>query len=73
MAETQLQLTINGEPQTLILREPSVPALLDALDIQQVRGLAIAIGDRVIPRSAWEETILEDGQAIEIIRATQGG
>lgn len=73
MAETRLQLTINGEQRTIVLSAPSLPDLLEALDIQQVRGLAIAIGDNVVPRSAWADTELRDGQAIEIIRATQGG
>ncbi len=73
MAEIQLQLTINGEQRTILMSAPSLPALLEALDIQQVRGLAIAIGDNVVPRSAWADTELRDGQAIEIIRATQGG
>jgi sulfur carrier protein len=37
------------------------------------RGLAIAIGDAVLPRSRWGERVLEAGERITLIRATQGG
>jgi len=67
-----MRLKINGE-----LRECadglSIDELLEALDIEQRRGVAIARNDRVVPRSRWTEERLEDQDRIEIIRATQGG
>lgn len=37
------------------------------------RGIAIAINDSVISKSRWTEHELQDGDRIEIVRATQGG
>ncbi|AFR36181.1 hypothetical protein B739_1589 [Riemerella anatipestifer RA-CH-1] len=37
------------------------------------RGIAIAVNQKVITRSKWEECTLKDGDTILIIKATQGG
>jgi len=37
------------------------------------RGVAVALNGRVIPRPAWAETSLRDGDRVEIVRAMQGG
>ena len=66
-------LRINGEP-----RDVPAPLALDALLDHLGRdpglpGVAIAVGDRVVPRSRWPETTVEDGDRVEIITASQGG
>lgn len=68
-----MKLHINGEarqfdPDTLTLDE-----LLEHLDIEQRRGVAVAVNNAVVPRSQWDDHRLEDDDAVEIIRATQGG
>jgi sulfur carrier protein len=37
------------------------------------RGIAVAVNDDVVPRSAWPETRLRDGDRVEVLTATQGG
>jgi sulfur carrier protein len=37
------------------------------------RGVAVALNGRVVPRAAWAETSLRDGDRVEIVRAMQGG
>lgn len=69
----RLSLTINGEKRVLELDPPTVEILLDALDIPSQKGVAVAVEDRVVPRSQWASTPVSDGEHIEIIRATQGG
>ena len=66
-------LRINGEP-----RDVPAPLALDALLDHLGRdpgtpGVAIAVGDRVVPRSRWPETTVEDGDRVEIITASHGG
>jgi sulfur carrier protein len=46
--------------------------ILTQLDIS-VSGIAVAINERIITRSQWVSTILDDGDAVLIIKATQGG
>lgn len=37
------------------------------------RGVAVAVDGEVVPRSAWDHTLLSDGQKIEVVGAIQGG
>ena len=36
-------------------------------------GVAVAVGDRVVRRADWPETVLADGDRVEVITASQGG
>lgn len=36
-------------------------------------GIAIAVNDRIVRKSAWGEHRLIDGDRIEIVKAVQGG
>lgn len=37
------------------------------------RGVAVAVDGEVVPRSAWDETALREGQRVEVVGAIQGG
>jgi sulfur carrier protein len=37
------------------------------------RGVAVAVNDGVVPRSAWADTRLADGDRVDVLTATQGG
>ena len=37
------------------------------------RGVAVAVDGEVVPRSAWQETLVSDGQKVEVVGAIQGG
>jgi sulfur carrier protein len=37
------------------------------------RGVAVAVDGEVVPRSAWDETELREGQRVEVVGAIQGG
>jgi sulfur carrier protein len=47
--------------------------LVGQLNFESLKGIAIAVGESVVPRSNWEATKLVNGDQILIIRATQGG
>ena len=65
-------IRINGESEPLLVA--TIEALLaeKAVDTGQ-RGIAVALNGAVIPRAAWRDTPLKPGDAIEIVRARQGG
>ena len=46
---------------------------LAALVPEERRGVAVALEGEVVPRSAWAETGLADGQRVEILEAKAGG
>lgn len=37
------------------------------------RGVAVARGGTVVPRSGWPDTVLVEGDRVEVLTATQGG
>jgi sulfur carrier protein len=37
------------------------------------RGIAVAIDDAVVPRSAWDRTLVLPGARVEVVGAVQGG
>ena len=41
--------------------------------IERVEGVAVACNEEVVPRSEWADTVVGDGDRIEILVAAQGG
>lgn len=65
-------MRVNGKPL-----EQNPERLLDLLSLQgiapETKGIAVAINGSVVPRSAWAETPLSDGDDVEIVKIMQGG
>jgi len=72
MNEKLIHLVVNGEKLEAAART-TVGGLLSTLRIPFRTGIAVAVNDGVVPRSAWEERILEDGEQVLILTASQGG
>lgn len=70
-----ITITVNGEERSIAHRSTiaDVVALALGVPAEKVTGVAVAVADRVVPRSAWETTSLEAGARIELVTATQGG
>lgn len=65
-------IRLNGEPRPLasmtligLLREQNIDA--------GARGLAVALNGAVVPRRAWPDTALGDGDEVEIVKLFAGG
>ena len=63
-------LIINGERTEC--RATRLQALIHELGHDGAH-LAVAVNDEVVTRARWDETMLADGDAIEIITPRQGG
>jgi sulfur carrier protein len=62
---------LNGEAQQA--EAPlSVRSLLERLELR-TRRVAVAINKRVVPRSRFDEILVEDGDRVEVIHAVGGG
>lgn len=66
-----MHVTINGRPRELA-EAVSVGALVDA-EVPARRGVAVAVDGAVVRRRDWDETLVTEGAAIEIVGAVQGG
>jgi sulfur carrier protein len=65
-----ITVTVNGAARTVA--EQRLDELVDAYTTSR-SGVAVAVDGEVVPRTAWPEHVLEDGAAIEILTAVQGG
>jgi sulfur carrier protein len=67
-----VDLWVNGECRRVAAAD--IRALLGVLGLDAAgRGLAVARNGEVVPRGAWETTVLAPGDRIEIVGAVQGG
>lgn len=69
-----VDLVVNGEPYRLrgLDGAPTVAALVETIGCGR-RGVAVAVNDEVVARSAWDATALSAGDRIEVLHAAQGG
>jgi sulfur carrier protein len=68
-----MQVTVNG--RTAELPEGATVATVVAeLELPaEGRGVAVAIDAEVVPRGAWDRTVLGEGARVEVVHAVQGG
>ncbi|MCH7411207.1 sulfur carrier protein ThiS [Belliella sp. DSM 111904] len=67
-----MDFTVNSEPIHTAEACTITQLLQDHLN-QSSKGIAIAINQTVIPKSEWNSTAISPGDAIILIKATQGG
>ena len=72
-------ISLNGEQKALEGATQKASIALGALLEEELgltaeaRGVAVAVNDAVVPKSQWYATMIERGDRVEVIRATQGG
>lgn len=69
--DQMMEIWVNDQPRE-IEAGTTVAVLIDLLGTGR-RGIAVAVGAEVVPRSAWERAKLATGDRVEILRAVQGG
>jgi sulfur carrier protein len=70
---SKVDVVVNGESRQLG-PGASVQALVESLhQAPGGRGVAVAVDGEVVPRKAWERTILWEGARVEVVAAVQGG
>ena len=69
---TEAVIRINGQTEPFAASTIEMLLAEKAVDTGQ-RGIAVALNGAVVPRAAWCDTPLKPGDAVEIVRARQGG
>lgn len=54
-------------------KEGALSSVFSLMNMALIPGIALALNNKVIPRSAWDKEALKDGDKILLITATQGG
>jgi len=66
-----IKISVNGEIKK-IEEGLNVAQLIEALNYKQ-KGFAVAINTTFVPIKSYEETIINDGDTIDILAPVQGG
>jgi sulfur carrier protein len=66
-------IELNGAPAELPDGASVAQAVAATGAEAQRRGVAVAVEGEVVPRGEWDATSLREGQAVEVVRAIQGG
>jgi len=67
-----MEVTINN--QNYLLNEAcSIEQMLTAVISTETNGIAIAVNQTIISKSVWDTYLLNPGDQVIIIKATQGG
>lgn len=65
-----MKLKINDKETEV--KATSLKKLAEELSLPE-KGIAVAVNDRMVPRSGWQQTELCEGDSIVIIKAVCGG
>ena len=66
-----VQVKLNGEPRELPEGSTVVQAV--AALTAAASGVAAAVNGEVVPRGSWADTLMRDGDQVEVVTAVQGG
>jgi sulfur carrier protein len=67
-----MTISVNNKPFALAVQE-NIQSVLHRMQFSHTKGIAVAVNNRVVPKSMWETFILKENDKLTIIRATQGG
>ena len=65
-------LSVNNQPLALP-QAHNLAGLTLHLGLTSRPGIAIAVNQQIIPKSAWSDYVLHENDQVTIIHATQGG
>ena len=68
-----MTIWLNGKPRELPDGTPLERAVEATGAPPDRRGIAVAVDGEVVPRDRWDDTVLADGQRVEVVQAVQGG
>ncbi|HEU5084950.1 MAG TPA: sulfur carrier protein ThiS [Acidimicrobiales bacterium] len=71
MTGPDASVLVNGRAEALA--PGATVGSLVAAHVASPRGVAVAVNEEVVPRSAWPTTRLAAGDRVEILTAAQGG
>ena len=67
-----MTISINDQVQSLT-DVSTLQELIASLELSEKTGIAVALNETVVTRSAWSTCALNESDRVTIIQATQGG
>ncbi len=67
-----MEVFVNNVSQ-MVEANTTVEQLLEIVNIDKSKGVAIAVNNQIVPKASWNSHILNENDKITLIRITQGG
>jgi sulfur carrier protein len=67
-----MEITVNQQSYS-VSETCSLQQMLASVFSQSANGIAIAVNQEIISKSNWDTYVLQPGDNITVIKATQGG
>ncbi|MDB5021543.1 MAG: thiamine biosynthesis protein ThiS [Pedobacter sp.] len=67
-----MEITVNQQSHS-VSQHCSLQQMLASVFLQQANGIAIAVNQEIISKANWDTYVLQPGDNITVIKATQGG
>lgn len=67
-----MNITINNQPYSYD-EQTSLEHAINQLNLEDTKGIAVAINETIVPKNKWNETIIQHDDKIIIIGAVAGG
>ncbi|MCH8246027.1 MAG: sulfur carrier protein ThiS [Bacteroidetes bacterium] len=69
-----IDIVVNGD-ESRVENGSTLADLLESvnIDIENTRGIAVAVNDEIIRRTDWNKRELNAGDSVELVTARQGG
>jgi sulfur carrier protein len=68
-----LVLRVNGEPVQVVAGATIADLVVQLVEDEEARGVAVAVDRCVVPRSEWATTPARAGSLVEVVSAAAGG
>jgi sulfur carrier protein len=68
-----MRIKLNGEDKTISSEIMLSDFLENELNVEDSKGIAVAVNLNIVPRSKWDTTAIKENDEIEIVHAVQGG
>jgi sulfur carrier protein len=68
-----MKIKLNGNEQEVQTQITLFDFVCAELKTSEPKGIASAINGKIVSKSKWNETLLEENDEIEIVHAVQGG
>jgi sulfur carrier protein len=67
-----MEITFNNRSQQ-VREQSSIQIILNDLVGEKQKGIAVAVNETVIPKTRWDNYVLQPDDKVLVIKATQGG
>ncbi|MCH8122109.1 MAG: sulfur carrier protein ThiS [Bacteroidetes bacterium] len=69
-----IDIVVNGD-ESRVENGSTLADLLESvnIDVENTRGIAVAVNDEIIRRTDWNKRELNAGDSVELVTARQGG